>query len=97
MQIVYQRGVSPSEPLRTPPNPSTDTRLKNTKHVFARAGLKPSAYWGSEIVYCILSLTAKLYLGLFLLFNVIMIDGKVEDNLKVADGALTIPPVPPIS
>jgi hypothetical protein len=27
-------------------------------------------YWGSELIYCVLSLTAKLYLGFFLLINV---------------------------
>ena len=37
------------------------------------------------MLYCILSLTAKLYLGLFLLINVIMIDpadATVEETLR---------------
>lgn len=37
--------------------------------------------WGSELVYCFLSLTAKLYLGVFLLVNVIVADGSAEDIL----------------
>ena len=35
----------------------------------------------TELAYCILSLTAKLYLGLFLLFNVIMADAPANDTL----------------
>ena len=46
--------------------------------------LPPGFYWGSELVYCILSLSAKLYLGLFLLINVIMTDGTVEGALAPA-------------
>ena len=36
----------------------------------------------TEVIYCILSLTAKLYLGLFLLFNVIMADASADDTLN---------------
>ena len=36
----------------------------------ASTGLAPGFYFGSEIAYCILSLTAKMYLGWFLLINV---------------------------
>lgn len=36
---------------------------------------------GTELIYCVLSLTAKLYLGTFLLINVIMQDGGVEAAL----------------
>lgn len=32
--------------------------------------LPPGFYWGTELIYCVLSLSAKLYLGLFLLINV---------------------------
>ena len=32
--------------------------------------LPPGFYWGTELIYCVLSLTAKLYLGTFLLINV---------------------------
>ena len=42
---------------------------------------------GSELIYCVLSLSAKLYLGLFLLINVIMTDGTVEQSLAPAEGA----------
>jgi hypothetical protein len=35
-------------------------------------------------VYCTLSLTAKLYLGIFLLINVIYVDGSVEEALAPA-------------
>lgn len=35
---------------------------------------------GTEIAYCILSLTAKMYLGLFLLMNVVFIDGATVDE-----------------
>lgn len=43
--------------------------------------ISPKFYWRSELVYCALSLTAKLYLGLFLLINVIVQDGDAEDVL----------------
>jgi hypothetical protein len=35
---------------------------------------------GTEIAYCILSLTAKMYLGWFLLINVIYVDGATADE-----------------
>ena len=35
---------------------------------------------GTEIAYCILSLTAKLYLGWFLLINVLYVDGSTADE-----------------
>ncbi len=45
--------------------------------------LAPGFYFGTEIAYCILSLTAKMYLGWFLLINVIFIDGAtVEETLR---------------
>ncbi len=44
--------------------------------------LPPGFYWGTEICYCLLSLTAKLYLGLFLLINVIATDGTAEGALE---------------
>lgn len=37
--------------------------------------------FGSEICYCILSLTAKLFLGTVILFNVIMAEGRANDSL----------------
>lgn len=37
---------------------------------------------GTEISYCLLSLIAKLYLGCFLLINVIAVDGTVDDTLR---------------
>jgi hypothetical protein len=43
--------------------------------------LPPNFYWGSELIYCFMSLTSKLYLGLFLLINVILADGDAEDIL----------------
>ena len=46
--------------------------------------LPPGFYWGSELIYCVLSLSAKLYLGSFLLINVIMTDGGVEQALAPA-------------
>lgn len=36
--------------------------------------LAPKHFWGSEVVYLTLSLVSKVYLGLFLLLNVIMAD-----------------------
>jgi hypothetical protein len=36
---------------------------------------------GSELIYCFMSLTSKLYLGLFLLINVVMVEGSAEDIL----------------
>ena len=50
-----------------------------TQIVFQR--LNPGFYWATEVSYCILSLTAKLYLGLFLLVNVIMADASANDTL----------------
>lgn len=44
------------------------------------AGLSPGFYWGTEICYCILSLTAKMYLGWFLLLNVLFVDGSTADE-----------------
>ena len=38
----------------------------------------------TELAYCILSLTAKLYLGLFILINVIMADASANDTLSGA-------------
>ena len=43
--------------------------------------ISPKLYWGSEIVYSILSLTAKLWLGLLILFNVIMQEARAEEVL----------------
>jgi hypothetical protein len=51
-----------------------------TQIVFQR--LSPGIYFGTEIVYCILSLSAKLYLGVFLLVNVIMADASANDALS---------------
>ena len=48
--------------------------------------LPPGYYWGTELCYCALSLTAKLYLGWFLLINVIMTDGTVDEALTPAEG-----------
>ncbi len=42
--------------------------------------LAPGFYWGTEVCYCILSLTAKMYLGWFLLINVIYVDGSTADE-----------------
>ena len=48
--------------------------------------LPPGFYWGSELIYCVLSLSAKLYLGFFLLMNVILTDGSVEQALAPTQG-----------
>ena len=48
--------------------------------------LPPGFYWGSELIYCVLSLSAKLYLGFFLLMNVILTDGTVEQALAPTEG-----------
>ena len=48
--------------------------------------LPPGFYWGSELIYCVLSLSAKLYLGFFLLMNVILTDGTVEQALAPTQG-----------
>ena len=47
---------------------------------------KPGYYFGTEIAYCILSLTAKMYLGWFLLINVIFIDGSTADETLSGGG-----------
>jgi len=43
--------------------------------------LPPGYYWGSEICYCILSLTSKMWLGTLILINVIMVEARAEDAL----------------
>jgi hypothetical protein len=43
--------------------------------------LPPGYYFGSEICYCVLSLVAKMWLGILLLVNVIMVEGRAEDAL----------------
>ena len=55
------------------------TQFAFVQIVFQR--LNPGFYWATELAYCILSLTAKLYLGLFLLINVIMQDASANDTL----------------
>ena len=55
------------------------TQFAFVQIVFQR--LNPGFYWATELAYCILSLTAKLYLGLFLLINVIMADASANDTL----------------
>tara|TARA_B100001113_G_scaffold110140_1_gene89281 strand:- start:1895 stop:3448 length:1554 start_codon:yes stop_codon:yes gene_type:complete len=47
-------------------------------------GVDPGLYWATEIAYCILSLAAKLFLGLFILINVIMADASANDTLSGA-------------
>lgn len=54
--------------------------------VFQR--LAPGFYWGTEVVYCILSLTAKMFLGWFLLINVIYIDGSTADETLTGNNAV---------
>ena len=51
--------------------------------------LAPGFYWGTEICYCILSLTAKMYLGWFLLINVLFVDGSTADETLQGAGAET--------
>lgn len=46
--------------------------------------LPPGFYWGSEICYCILSLSAKLWLGTLILTNVLMQEARAEDLLGAA-------------
>ena len=55
------------------------TQFAFVQIVFQR--LNPGFYFGTEIAYCILSLSAKLYLGGFLLVNVIMADASANDTL----------------
>jgi hypothetical protein len=43
--------------------------------------LPPSAYFGSEYAYIILSLTAKMFLGGLILFNVIMQEARADSTL----------------
>ena len=52
-------------------------------HPSAKAG---PGNWRQELCYCALSLTAKLYLGWFLLINVLFVDGTVDEALTPADG-----------
>ena len=47
--------------------------------------LAPGFYWGTEIAFCILSLTAKMYLGWFLLINVIYVDGSADETLRATN------------
>ena len=43
--------------------------------------LPPAHYWGSELVFCTMSLIAKLYLGVILSAFVFLVDGDVGDTL----------------
>ena len=47
--------------------------------------LPPGFYWGTELTYVILSLTAKMYLGSLFILNVFMQEGRASDLLG-ADG-----------
>lgn len=40
----------------------------------------PRHYWQTEVVYCVLSLVAKSYLGLILLWNVILADTSFDES-----------------
>jgi hypothetical protein len=53
--------------------------IHSLAHAYRKRVSKPFA--GTELIYCVLSLTAKVYLGTFLLINVIMVDGGVEAAL----------------
>lgn len=44
--------------------------------------MPPGHYWGSEVLYLTLSLVSKVYLGLFLLLNVIMADEIVAPEFQ---------------
>ena len=44
--------------------------------------MPPGHYWGSELLYLTLSLVSKVYLGLFLLLNVIMADEVVAPDFQ---------------
>ena len=44
--------------------------------------LPPGHYWGSEVLYLTLSLVSKVYLGLFLLMNVILADEIVAPEFQ---------------
>ena len=51
------------------------------------AGLPPGFYFGSELCFCALSLTSKLWLGWFILLNVLYnkpedggVEGALQDN-----------------
>lgn len=52
--------------------------------------LPPGFYWGTEACYAVLSLAAKLWLGIVLLVNVIMQEARAEDLLGA--GALSTAP-----
>ena len=43
--------------------------------------LPPTHYWGSEVSYVILSMTAKLYLGILVLWNVILVEERADQLL----------------
>jgi hypothetical protein len=43
--------------------------------------LPPAHYWGSELAYASLSLGSKLFLGLFFMINVLMVEELTNDNL----------------
>ncbi len=76
--------------------PWVDAAIYGTVIIFVSFGfvqmlfqrLPPGFYFGTELTYCALSLTAKLYLGWFLLLNVIMTDGTVDEALTPAEGTV---------
>jgi len=48
------------------------------------------SYWATEVVYCLLSLSSKLWLGIYILTNVIMTNDTVEDVLSVLNETASV-------
>jgi len=83
VQIIFQR-LAPGFYWGAPraPNPEPEPA-----RVCAPARLTnvPASLTGTEIAFCILSLTAKMYLGWFLLINVIYVDGSADETLRATN------------
>ena len=45
--------------------------------------MPPGVYFGTELTYTAMSLVSKLWLGVFLLWNVILVDGTIDENLSL--------------
>ena len=54
-------------------------------------------YWKTEIVYCILSATSKVFLGSLLYFNVLMAASFNEGISLDQNATISPPPSPPPS
>jgi hypothetical protein len=49
----------------------------------------PKDYWQTEVIYCLLSLTAKVYLGAFL-YSYVLMSGDAEESLQLKSDVVVV-------